>query len=289
MFKIFNKRVIIWTTCAIILMVVLSFTIALRQEQDPKITLLLADTLITYQEDPQETSMKDLVPMPTPEIFPDIDLLLGKTNRASNEKLVVINQRYANRAGMLMHKDAYNAFLDMHKAASADGVSLIIVSAFRDFNHQKRIWENKWNGRQMLSGGINTTDIDDETQRAREILRFSSMPGTSRHHWGTDIDLNSLNNNYFEKGEGLRVYNWLAVHAHKFGFCQPYTAHGKGRTGGYEEEKWHWSYKPVAELYLRGYSNNVNYDHIIGFDGWENAKSLDVIKNYVFNVNSECK
>jgi zinc D-Ala-D-Ala carboxypeptidase len=58
---------------------------------------------------------------------------------------------YANRAGMYMHTDAYQSFLKMHEAATRDGINLVIISAFRDFNHQKRIWENKWNGRQYYT------------------------------------------------------------------------------------------------------------------------------------------
>ncbi|NJK84501.1 MAG: M15 family metallopeptidase [Saprospiraceae bacterium] len=41
-------------------------------------------------------------------------------------------------------------------------------------------------------------------ERALKILKYSSMPGTSRHHWGTDIDLNSFSNSYFEQGEGKK-------------------------------------------------------------------------------------
>ncbi len=64
------------------------------------------------------------------------------------------------------------------------------------------------------------------------------MPG-ARHHWGTDFDLNALNNAYFNTKDGKRIYDWLTQHAAEFGFCQPYTAKGgpDGRPIGYEEEK----------------------------------------------------
>jgi zinc D-Ala-D-Ala carboxypeptidase len=100
----------------------------------------------------------------------------------------------------------------------------------------------------MLEGNISATSITDPVERAREILRFSAMPGTSRHHWGTDIDLNSLVNSYFRvrtRKKNLRMAACKTLVS--FGFCQPYTAHGANRNGGYEEEKWHWSYKPVAD------------------------------------------
>ncbi|MFM9004881.1 MAG: D-alanyl-D-alanine carboxypeptidase family protein [Flavobacteriales bacterium] len=43
-------------------------------------------------------------------------------------------------------------------------------------------------------------------------MKFSSMPGTSRHHWGTDIDLNSVEPSYFLSGKGLLIYQWLSAH-----------------------------------------------------------------------------
>ena len=35
-----------------------------------------------------------------------------------------------------------------------------------------------------------TNDFSLEPKKAiSEIIRFSTVPGTSRHHWGTDIDI----------------------------------------------------------------------------------------------------
>jgi LAS superfamily LD-carboxypeptidase LdcB len=227
---------------------------------------------------------------PMPEIsYPDKNILLGKFSTSQRDSLLSpIERKYANRDGMLMHRDAYRAFQEMHNAAKEDGIELIIISAFRDFNHQKRIWDNKWTGQQVLSGNIYATDISNPVYRAREILRFSAMPGTSRHHWGTDIDLNSLNNRYFESGTGKREYEWLVDNASKFGFCQPYTPKDAGRESGYEEEKWHWSYTPVSADYLNYYARLVTYEDIIGFNGWETARMLNVIENYVLTVNEDC-
>ncbi len=218
----------------------------------------------------------------------DIRLLLGQVDPASHPAFVPVEASVAARPGMFMHGEAHEAFMRMHAAAHADGVDLFIISAMRGFAHQKRIWEDKWHGRRILYGGIYATDIQEATDRAREILRFSAMPGTSRHHWGTDVDLNSLDNRYFESGPGQQVYDWLKMHAPDFGFCQPYTALGKHRGGGYEEEKWHWSYQPVASLYLAAYREQVSYGDIGDFSGWETAEQLDVIRHYVLQVDPSC-
>jgi len=109
------------------------------------------------------------------------------------------------------------------------------------------------------------------------------MPSTSRHHWGTDMDLNSLDNSFFESGQGLKIYQWLVTHAAEYGFCQPYTSKVEGRTG-YEEEKWHWSYLPLSGFFLEEYKKKVSNKDIKGFNGSEVASSIDVIRNYVQGV-----
>ncbi len=220
---------------------------------------------------------------------PSKDMLFGQVDLAASDDFMLIDSRYANREGMYMLREAYEAFLEMHAAAASDGISLTIISALRTFDHQKRIWENKWNGRQVLHGNIRATSIADPKERALEILRFSAMPGTSRHHWGTDIDINSLNNSYFDSGQGKREYDWLVANAGRFGFCQPYTEHGTGRVGGYEEEKWHWSYVPVSSQYLQAYMDTISYDDIKGFEGWETARQIGVIERYVMDVGKGCR
>lgn len=238
------------------------------------------DTLRTQKD------MRETLQAPERDIGPE--QLTGRVDPASDPGLVVVSDAYASRAGMYLREEAYAAFREMHAAAMADGIRLTILSAFRTFEHQKRIWEDKWHGRRELHGNVMATDIDDPAERAREILRFSAMPGTSRHHWGTDIDLNSLQNSYFESGEGQEIYAWLSVNGSRFGFCQPYTAHGDRRDGGYEEEKWHWSYIPVAGEYLEAYGRLISYPQITGFDGSETASSIRVIENYVLDISQDC-
>ena len=58
---------------------------------------------------------------------------------------------------------------------------------------------------------------------------------------------------------------------------------------GYNEEKWHWSYLPVAQPYLQEYPNRVSYEDIQGFKGSEAAEKIEVIPNYVQGINLECK
>lgn len=204
------------------------------------------------------------------------DYLLGRFDPSTDTRFVKPDDQYTAGAArsQYLRKETYAAFVSMAEAAKKDGVQLVIVSATRNFETQKIIWERKWKDESAIS---------NPADRARKILRYSSMPGTSRHHWGTDIDLNSLDNEYFASGEGRKVYEWLTAHAAQFGFCQPYTSKSSGRTG-YEEEKWHWSYTPLSRQFLHDYVALVQITDIAGFAGSETAAELDVITNYVAGV-----
>jgi hypothetical protein len=115
------------------------------------------------------------------------------------------------------------------------------------------------------------------------------MPGTSRHHWGTDIDFNSFNNQWFEKGKGLELFSWLEKNASSYGFCRPYTAKGKERPHGYNEEKWHWTYMPLSKIYTSYAEQYLKDNMISGFQGSKVAEQLNVVNHYVLGINKNCK
>lgn len=214
----------------------------------------------------------------------DKNYLLGKFDPATHPQFIKLSDEHTRGSarGAYLRKETYEAFVKMSEAALKDSVKLVIISATRNFDSQKRIWENKWDGKVQVEGKDLTT-VHDPKERARLILLYSSMPSTSRHHWGTDMDLNNLNNKFFDSGEGLKIYTWLKAHGAEYGFCQPYTTKEGGRTG-YEEERWHWSYLPLSGEFLNQYKKEVTYKDITGFEGSEVAKPMGVIKNYVEGV-----
>ena len=230
---------------------------------------------------------------PAPDSIGGIDTytyLTGQFDPAEHPDFVRVADRYTDGDPYLLHRDTYAAFERMHAAALEDGVRLRIISATRNFERQKQIWEAKWNGNRLLEGTERADKVyPDAADRARAILRYSSMPGTSRHHWGTDLDLNALNNDYFRDGEGQRTYDWLTAHAAEYGFCQPYTAKGEARPDGYEEERWHWSYLPLATRLTDYAATRLHDEDIAGFEGAEAAPRIGVVRNYVLGVNPECK
>lgn len=215
--------------------------------------------------------------------------LSGKFEPKTDSLFVEIPKDYDGKGGgQYLRKETLEAFKRMADEARKEGVTLKVVSATRNFYSQKSIWEAKWNGTRADWADVKTK-YPEAKDRALAILKYSSMPGTSRHHWGTDIDINSVEPAYFAKGRGKKEYEWLVKNAGRFGFCQPYSPKGTARPNGYEEEKWHWSYTPLSKDFLTKYPTTVSYTDIKGFDGDESAELLKVIDNYVLGVNMDCK
>ncbi|WP_178988203.1 M15 family metallopeptidase [Winogradskyella schleiferi] len=195
--------------------------------------------------------------------------VLGKFSYKDDTRFTKVKSVHSSKT-LYLDNEVYNAFTTMLEAANKADVSLKIVSGTRNFDEQKAIWERKWNAYSNL----------EPIARSKKILEFSSMPSTSRHHWGTDMDLNSLNNSYFSSGKGQQEYQWLTNNANKFGFYQAYTTKEDGRKG-YDLEKWHWSYLPLASQYLKFYNYNISYTDINGFTGDTLVIPNKMITHYV--------
>ena len=200
--------------------------------------------------------------------------LVGKTNFSEDKGFVIVDRKYSSKK-IYLRTQVYEAFLKMNKEAQKSGIKLIIISGARSFSHQKEIWERKW---------ANLPSSLTDKEKALKILKFSSMPMSSRHHWGTDFDLNSLDNDYFEYGEGLKIYKWLVSNAPKHGFCQVYTDKKTNNRSGYEMEKWHWSYIPLAREVLERYNRKISINNFNGFLGSNMAADLNIIKDYVNGI-----
>ncbi len=201
--------------------------------------------------------------------------LLGKFDPAKHASFVKIETSHTDKPNIYMRLQAYDSFRLMHEAAKKEGINIRIISATRNFDYQKGIWEKKWL-REKYKGW-------SEVDKVKDILKYSSMPGTSRHHWGTDVDFNSVEPGWFAKGEGKKLYDWLIANAASYGFAQTYNSKANGRTG-YEEEKWHWSYMPLSRDMLEQYNASITYNDLTGFSGSASAKATQSIELYVNGI-----
>jgi LAS superfamily LD-carboxypeptidase LdcB len=194
----------------------------------------------------------------------------------------------------LLEKETYKSFekmkqeFDSYSRSKNKKVRLVILSAYRSYDHQKRIWEEKFSGKRPMRVSVSGLS---EQQIVDLILEFSSMPGISRHHWGTDIDFNSLDNHYFEKDpEGRFLLQWLESNANRFGFCRPYTSFLSRNQKGFQEEKWHWSYKPSSQDYWRGWlqvESSIGFGNDLDFSG--SKYSIPKAREYVESISNDCK
>jgi LAS superfamily LD-carboxypeptidase LdcB len=96
------------------------------------------------------------------------------------------------RLGVPVHEDVVEPFMELRAAAATEGFDVAIHSGFRSFDRQLSIWNRKADG-QLAVLDSSARPIDITTLSERElvfaILRWSALPGASRHHWGTDLDV----------------------------------------------------------------------------------------------------
>lgn len=212
---------------------------------------------------------------------PDVskEFLLGKFDYRKDERFVLVDKKWSKKE-VYLQKKTYMAFVKMAEAAKEDDINLFVLSGTRNFSDQKKVWEDYWKKNQKK--------IKNAKDNAKKILNYNSMPSTSRHHWGTDIDINSDDPKYFDKEEGKKIYRWLVENANKFGFCQVYTDKKRSKRSGYSTEVWHWSYMPLSNYYLENYIKNIQYSDIKGFMGADLAKELNIIQNYVQGIDRKC-
>jgi LAS superfamily LD-carboxypeptidase LdcB len=157
-----------------------------------------------------------------------------------------------------LHVHAVAPFLALRRAALADGLDPIPHSSFRDFSRQLDIWNGKFSGtRPMLDASGRPIDVNALTplQRVDAILLWSALPGASRHHWGTDIDVIDRRatvpdykvkltpEEFAPGGPYAALADWLETNAARFGFFRPF----RGVRSGVQPEPWHFSFAPVAE------------------------------------------
>jgi LAS superfamily LD-carboxypeptidase LdcB len=157
----------------------------------------------------------------------------------------------------VLHYEAAASFLAMKDAARADGIELVPRSSFRDFDTQLRIWNEKWEGRRPLYDRQGTALVRTQLTDAEMvdvILCWSAVPGGSRHHWGSDVDVidgacmapgqqvELKPEHYRPDGIFARLAAWLDDHMHRFGFFRPYRVD----RGNVSSEPWHLSYAPVS-------------------------------------------
>jgi LAS superfamily LD-carboxypeptidase LdcB len=199
----------------------------------------------------------------------------------------------------VLHVRAAQALISMRDEARGAGIDLDVVSGFRDFNRQVTLWSGKFNGSRPLldARGIEMNHADlYESALIDAILIWSALPGASRHHWGSEIDVidtaalpagarPQLTSAEFAVGGCFeRLNGWLDSNMRRFGFFRPYATF----RGGVRPEPWHLSYAEVSVPALEALSLDVLREALEGADmpGRETvlARLPELYQRYVLAV-----
>ena len=129
---------------------------------------------------------------------------------------------------------ACDAFLEMQKAAAADGVTVWMQSGYRSVKYQTGLYERKTKY---------YTDRGYDTATAKEMAAaVVNPPGYSEHNCGLAADLNSPEHTGLDEGfENTMAFRWLCEHAVEYGFILRYPKGAEDKTE-ITYEPWHWRY-----------------------------------------------
>ncbi|MCW9733557.1 M15 family metallopeptidase [Avibacterium sp. 20-15] len=159
-----------------------------------------------------------------------------------------------------LQPDAVKAFQALQQSAVKNGFNLQPASSFRDFQRQQGIWNEKFEGKRKVhndQGEALALANYSDWQKCQAILRWSALPGGSRHHWGTEIDVfdphllpqhQKLQLEPWEYEQGgyfAELSQWLQENVQIFDFYFPFSNMPARLQIGYEP--WHISYLPLAE------------------------------------------
>jgi LAS superfamily LD-carboxypeptidase LdcB len=218
-------------------------------------------------------------PPPEPPVL-TIDQLLG-LQRPPDLIRDTDSDQYAQRTVM-------ENFWKLKEKAAQDGWHLILVSGYRSFNHQRHIWNH-------FDALYQKTDNLDEKGRARAVMSLVSVPGLSRHHWGTELDISEVslrgqlvNIHPDTPNRVVQFYDWMERNAPLFGFCKVYL----GKKGAVRDEPWHWSFIPFSRVYQEQFMAIKDFHRIMN-DKVSNVGYLmknfkKILKQEIRSINSEC-
>jgi len=231
-----------------------------------KIASIIIFTLITQFAFSQTTiSVEELIGKGNPELF-------GESYKLRNE--------------------AYLSFKKMQAEALKSDIKIGVVSSYRSFAHQKRIWERKYkrNQNKQLS----------PIENIKKIIEYSTIPGTSRHHWGTDIDIYQTNvkqpkgflqeNNFHNNGAYCKLKEWMDIYANDYGFYLVYTDLPNRK--GFKYEPWHYTYKPLSYKYLKKYrqldiAKILKTDKLLGNENFTQEFIAKYTEENILDINPE--
>ena len=174
-------------------------------------------------------------------------ILINKQNAVEDwytpADLVPIESYYAiDRSAecRYMRSEAASAFLNLAADAEAAGLDIVMTTAYRSYDYQTTLWNQ------------NVARYGSE----EEANMISAKPGQSEHQSGLAVDISTESIGYklLESFKDTPEGQWIAEHAHEYGFILRYLD-GKSDITGYVYEPWHIRYvgkTAAAEIHDSG-------------------------------------
>lgn len=161
-----------------------------------------------------------------------------------NEEVILVNKHYYlnknytpsdlvkvetnySKYNILLNEEAYMQFKLLYQAALKKEIKILIISGYRDYCEQMKIWKQKSN------------------YYSKEwIERYVAFPGHSEHQTGLAVDIEIKKSLELNK-----CIEWLKLNSYKYGFILRYPK-GKEEITGYNYEPFHYRYvgKKVAKV-----------------------------------------
>lgn len=151
-----------------------------------------------------------------------------------NVDLAKIESRFSSGAESSKYFDsrAVSYLNEMCKAALDDGVRLISVSSYRTYAYQQALYNNRV--KRCINEGYG------EAEAKKVAATIVALPGTSEHHLGLAVDINSVEESF----ENTAAFRWLSKNAENYGFILRYPKDKQSITK-IIYEPWHYRYVGV--------------------------------------------
>lgn len=228
------------------------------------------------QDTAQQTSVVEPTSQPTttPTVEPTVDPETDARFTSTDSVLIFANKTHKLPDGYIpsdlvsltvttaygdvqMKQEAAEAIANMFSAANADGVYPVVTTAYRSEEFQTELYNGY---------------VERDGQEAADT--YSSRPGYSDHQTGLAADISCEANGYNlnQEFENTAEGQWLAQHAHEYGFVMRYP-NGKEEVTGYTYEPWHFRYIGVEEATnLYNSDPNMTMEEYYGISGGNYAE-----------------
>jgi LAS superfamily LD-carboxypeptidase LdcB len=197
-----------------------------------------------------------------------------------------------------IHEALWDPLQALMAVAEEEGFALQVASGHRDYARQLLIWNEKVQGLRPIydeQGQLLDPQDYGPEELLFKILHWNALPGASRHHWGTEIDvfdehLVSTEDLQLTEEEADTVlkpfHEWLDFYLPHSPFFRPYAT----TKNGFAREPWHLSYAPLAKTYQRSYTLKVLQENIaqatqLLLKDQVNANLEKIFQDYLQDIN----